>query len=230
MTPDTLPGPPALDDRLARWVGLGAACAVLLLIVLFAGWAASLPGGLLAAVPAVSRFELREVAPGDPDGRGPGGRLVEARERLTLPAFIRTDGDQSLHRAVFEIDLDPFIGPEDGFDPARDGDPATAHRPPAKSLVLSQAINGADIYLNGVWINGLAQSSARARFRSRRMRNFRRTSGDSSPGGVSVPSAMSRTRASRCWSISRAMCRRVLGLAVITSPTCRLAMESRRAV
>ena len=164
MTRDTLPGSPALDDRLARWVGLGAACAVLLLIVLFAGWAASLPGGLLAAVPAVSRFELREVAPGDPDGRGPGGRLVEARERLALPAFIRTDGDQSLHRAVFEIDLDPFIGPEDGFDPARDGDTATAHRPPAKSLVLSQAINGADIYLNGVWINGLAQSSARARF------------------------------------------------------------------
>ncbi|PIM52400.1 hypothetical protein CS062_14700 [Roseateles chitinivorans] len=160
----TQPAPAGRDDVLARRVRFVVAISVLLLVALIAGWAASLPTGLLAAVPEVRRFELRELSLTDPEGRGDGGRLVDAQDRLALPAFVRSDGDRALHRAVFEIDLGPFIGPDDGFDPARDGEAATTRRPPAKSLVLSQAINGADVYLNGVWLNGLAQSRPHARF------------------------------------------------------------------
>lgn len=132
----------------------------LIAAALLALWAMEHHHGLVTAVPEVRAFEMREVSPDDPRAMRMTGRLVESRDRLTLPAFIRSDGDRALHVVRFQIDVGPYITAEDVHDPARDGDGLR----PSKSLVITQAINGASVWLNGVWLDGYAQSTQEARF------------------------------------------------------------------
>ena len=132
-----------------------------ILAVLLSGlWAMERHGGLVTAVPEVTAFEMREVATDDPRALRMTGRLIESRDRLTLPAFVRADGGHTLHKVRFQIDISPFITADDVHDPARDGEGLR----PSKSLVITQAINGASVWLNGVWLDGYAQSTQEARF------------------------------------------------------------------
>ncbi|MBO9687870.1 sensor histidine kinase [Roseateles chitosanitabidus] len=123
-------------------------------------WAMERHGGRVSAVSEVTGFEMREATPGDPRAPRMTGRLIQSNARLTLPAFIRTDGDRTLHTLRYQIDLGPFITPDDIHDPVRDGDGLR----PSKSLVITQSINGASVWLNGVWLDGYAQSTPDARF------------------------------------------------------------------
>ena len=152
------------DDRVRAVVRLLLIAAGVWLLVTFAIWSFSPPKVPLAAVSEVQDFELREVAPGDKHGTHFDGPLVRSQGRLALPAFVRADADLALHQVRFQIDLAPYLTAKDFGAPAPSDGHAPPMRRPTQSLLLTQAINGVDIYLNGVWLDGLRQSSPHSRF------------------------------------------------------------------
>ncbi len=151
-------------DRVRVVVRLLLIAAGLWLLARFAIWSIATPTAPLAAVPEVQHFELREVSRGDKHATRFDGPLVQSQERLALPAFVRADSDLALHKVRFQIDLAPYLTHKDFAAPPPSDGSAPPIRRPTKSLVLTQAINGVDVYLNGVWLDGLTQSSRHARF------------------------------------------------------------------
>lgn len=146
-------------------LGVGTVVLLTTLVALWAlVWTFSDSEHLLKTIPAATRFEMREVPPADRLARGFDGRVVQTRERLALPAFVRTPVHDALYKVRFQFDIDPYLDVGDKHDPTRGGGAPILGRPPIKSLVFSHAINGVDVYLNGVWLDGFAQSHQRARF------------------------------------------------------------------
>ncbi|MDH0866605.1 hypothetical protein [Mitsuaria sp. GD03876] len=81
---------------------LGVATVVMLaglIVVWVMAWTCSDPANLLKTIPEATHFEMREVPSGDPKARGFDGRLVDARDRLALPAFVRTP----VHNALYKV-------------------------------------------------------------------------------------------------------------------------------
>ncbi|WP_158218785.1 sensor histidine kinase [Roseateles aquatilis] len=151
--------------RHARPLSHSALLALLVTLMLLSVlWAAAGHAGLATSIPEVRNYQMREVAPDDVEARRMSGVLIDAHERLPLPTLVRADHHEALHNVHFEIDIDPYLEPADIFDPAREGDPLLPSSRPAKSLLITQAINGADLYLNGVWLDGYARSTTSARF------------------------------------------------------------------
>lgn len=111
---------------------------------------------IVAAAPA-----SRDVGPEAP--RLPGPVVVNER-RVALPYFKDVSQVEGLKRLRFRIDLDRYLErPAPCCDPLLGDTYRGESRSPGKSLLVSQALDGMDVYLNGYWIAGLPKSDARAR-------------------------------------------------------------------
>ncbi|SEK21429.1 Signal transduction histidine kinase [Roseateles sp. YR242] len=85
-------------------------------------------------------------------------RLLLSRPHMELPAQLDTEVDTGLRRVRFSIPIDRYLTVPEVPAPGE-------HIPPGKALLVSQALDGMDIYLNGVWIAGLPRSSETARYK-----------------------------------------------------------------
>ncbi|SEL06402.1 Signal transduction histidine kinase [Roseateles sp. YR242] len=156
---DAEPRPP----RDEWWPLLLGACAVLGLLA-GALWVTSLQLGAIATIPTVQRYELRAVPPDDPQALQFNGPLLEHSEDAALPIVGHPAGGALLRKARLTIDLTPYLTATDVYDDERDGDRQTTLRGPTKAILISQAVHGVDIYLNGVWLDGYPRSTAQDRF------------------------------------------------------------------
>jgi signal transduction histidine kinase len=89
-----------------------------------------------------------------------GRRLID-EARIALPYVHDLSQVPGLKRARFRIDLDRFLARP---LPCCQG-PRSGARIPGTSLLISQALDGMDVYLNGVWVAGLPKSNAEARYK-----------------------------------------------------------------
>ncbi|UXH80513.1 sensor histidine kinase [Roseateles amylovorans] len=104
--------------------------------------------------------------------RLPGESLAE-RSRIVLPFTQELPHASGLKRARYQLVIDPYLralptgkAPAGASQGTPAGAPAGAQgRSPGKSLLVSQALDGMDIYLNGVWIAGLPKSDLEARYK-----------------------------------------------------------------
>lgn len=106
------------------------------------------------------QFEVVEddgpIAGAGPEAPRLKGRVLERRDFIPLPFVWDSNHEAKLKRVRFTVSLDGYIDPNVC---CIEGD-----RGPAKSLLVSQAINGMDVYLNGVWIAGLPKSDVRGSY------------------------------------------------------------------
>ena len=102
--------------------------------------------------------DSRDAGPEAPRLRG--RRLVD-EPRIALPDVRDLSQAPGLKRARLRIDLDRFL--------ARPlpccQSPRAGARIPGASLLISQALDGMDVYLNGVWVAGLPKSNAETRYK-----------------------------------------------------------------
>lgn len=96
-----------------------------------------------------------------PEAERLGGQVRDHRAVIALPFVWEGAHDNRLKRFRFTLDISGYVAPQDGCCTA-------GQRSPAKSLLISQAINGMDVYLNGVWIAGLPKSDVRGSYRWQR--------------------------------------------------------------
>ncbi len=86
------------------------------------------------------------------------GQVLLDEVQARLPSRVDSDPAAGLRHISFEIPLDQYMTPS----PA----PAPGQRlPPGRALLFSQAIDGMDVYLNGVWVAGLPRTNVQARYR-----------------------------------------------------------------
>ncbi len=102
---------------------------------------------------------------GGPEAPRLRGRLLVEQSRITLPYAQSLGQVGGLKRARFRIDLDRYLArPALCCDSTAElflGEP----RIPGVSLLISQALDGMDVYLNGVWVAGLPKSNAEVRYK-----------------------------------------------------------------
>jgi len=146
------------------WWGPVLAIATLLALLGSMLWITAIHLADIQTIPAVQRYELRAVPPDDPNAIRFNGPLIDGDHDVPLPIVDHPRGGAQLRKARLRIDLGPFIGADDGYDDARDGDRATTLRGPTKAILISQAVHGVDVYLNGVWLDGFPRSTADDRF------------------------------------------------------------------
>lgn len=103
----------------------------------------------------------RDAGPEVPRLEGP----VLAREGMfALPYLHDLSQVDGLKRARFRIDLDRYLAHPAPCCDARAGYRGDS-RIPGTSLLISQALDGMDVYLNGVWVAGLPKSTVDARYK-----------------------------------------------------------------
>jgi signal transduction histidine kinase len=94
------------------------------------------------------------------------GRPVVEQARVALPYFRDLGQVGGLKRIRLRVDLDRYLARPAICCGAREGDPAGgASRSPGASLLISQALDGMDVYLNDVWIAGLPKSNDQVRYK-----------------------------------------------------------------
>ncbi|OWQ92979.1 hypothetical protein CDN99_00245 [Roseateles aquatilis] len=110
-----------------------------------------------------------EIVRAAPDSRDAGpeaprlqGGFVADEPKVALPYFRDVSQVDGLKRIRLRIDLDRYL---DRPAPCCDPFPRGQARIPRKSLLVSQALDGMDVYLNDVWIGGLPKSDATARYK-----------------------------------------------------------------
>jgi len=86
------------------------------------------------------------------------GRVLLQAPRMEIPAQLETGVDTGLRRLRFEIPIDHYLAAPEVPEPGE-------RVPPGKALLVSQAVYGMDLYLNGVWIAGLPRSNEAVRYR-----------------------------------------------------------------
>ncbi|MDH0865901.1 hypothetical protein [Mitsuaria sp. GD03876] len=107
--------------------------------------------------------DSRDAGPESPRLRGLS--LVDERH-IGLPYAHDLSQVVGLKRARFRIDLDRYLArPAPCCDEWSPEDSPGESRIPGASLLVSQALDGMDIYLNGVWIAGLPKSDAKSRYK-----------------------------------------------------------------
>ncbi|MDQ7987991.1 MAG: hypothetical protein REI09_00030 [Candidatus Dactylopiibacterium sp.] len=131
--------------RIALYLGgLGAALAALYV------WVA----GISAELTPITQGRLRgaQVEAGE---RTPDGTPQD--RQMKLPAITYLGQAGTLKEVTLTLDIDDFLSADDMSVPGE-------RRPPAKGILVTQAINGMDVYLNGVWIGGYPRSTAQDRY------------------------------------------------------------------
>lgn len=124
-------------------------------------------GTQMAAIQTIakaSRYELRAVPPDDPKALRFEGPLLDSEVDAVLPITNHQEGVTQLRKARLVIDVDPFLAPGDSYDDTLEGNREIHLRGPSKAILISQAVHGVDIYLNGVWLDGYPRSTANDRF------------------------------------------------------------------
>ena len=114
-----------------------------------------------------------EVVAAAPDSRDAGpeaprlaGRVLVQAPRVALPHVEDVSQAGGFKRVRFRIDLDRYLErPTACCEIDADGGVIGGRRIPGTSLVISQALDGMDVYLNGVWVAGLPKSNARGRYK-----------------------------------------------------------------
>ncbi len=86
------------------------------------------------------------------------GEVLVNEAQVRLPSRIDSDAAAGLRHISFEIPLDPYMTPPPPPEPGE-------RLPPGRALLFSQAIDGMDVYLNGVWVAGLPRTNAESRYR-----------------------------------------------------------------
>lgn len=110
-------------------------------------------------------------ATADPRDAGPetprlSGPVLAHEGSFALPYFHDVSQSDGLKRARFRIDLDRYLAHPAPCCDVRTGAPLRGDsRIPGTSLLISQALDGMDVYLNGVWVAGLPKSTADARYK-----------------------------------------------------------------
>ncbi len=160
---EVLREPPRWRQRWGAWLVLLLVVALLALFE-WVLWTTSHRLGEVEPVTKVDRYEVRLVPPDDPKALRFDGPLRLQQADLALPHFEHIGHHRALHKVRLRVDISRYITDADVFDERRDGDRQTMPRAPSKSLLISQAIHGADVYLNGVWLDGYPRSTAEARF------------------------------------------------------------------
>ncbi|UXH76248.1 sensor histidine kinase [Roseateles amylovorans] len=160
---EVLKEPPRWRRRWGSWLALALVLATLGLFELVL-WTTSDRLGQVDPILQVDRYELRSVPADDPKALRFDGPLHLRQDHLPLPHFENVGHPRALHKARLRFDISRFITDADVFDERRDGDRQTVPRAPTKALLISQAIHGVDVYLNGVWLDGYPRSTATARF------------------------------------------------------------------
>lgn len=94
------------------------------------------------------------------------GPTVADEARIPLPYFRDLSNVGGLRRLRFRVDLDRYLARPAECCGARGGESlAGGSRSPGKSLLISQALDGMDVYLNDVWIAGLPKSNDEIRYK-----------------------------------------------------------------
>ena len=107
----------------------------------------------------------------DPRDAGPEvprltGPVLAHEGAFALPYLHDVSQSDGLKRARFRIDLDRYLAHPAPCCEPRAGLPMRGDsRIPGTSLLISQALDGMDVYLNGVWVAGLPKSTAAARYK-----------------------------------------------------------------
>lgn len=86
------------------------------------------------------------------------GQVMLNEPTVRLPARVDSDPAGGLRHISFEIPLDQYMSPPPLPEPGQ-------RLPPGRALLFSQAIDGMDVYLNGVWVAGLPRTTEQARYR-----------------------------------------------------------------
>jgi signal transduction histidine kinase len=104
-----------------------------------------------------------DAAPETPRLEGP---VIAQEGGFALPYFRDVSQSVGLKRARFRIDLDRYLSrPAPCCEPRAGASFAGESRIPGTSLLISQALDGMDVYLNGVWVAGLPKSTPEARYK-----------------------------------------------------------------
>ena len=94
------------------------------------------------------------------------GLILAHQGGFALPYFHDVSQSAGLKRARFRIDLDRYLARPAPCCETPAGTPFRQEsRIPGTSLLISQALDGMDVYLNGVWVAGLPKSTADARYK-----------------------------------------------------------------
>ena len=105
----------------------------------------------------------RDAGPETPRLTGP---VLAHEGTFALPSLHDVSQSDGLKRARFRIDLDRYLARPAPCCEPRAGLPMRGDsRIPGTSLLISQALDGMDVYLNGVWVAGLPKSTAAARYK-----------------------------------------------------------------
>ncbi len=121
-------------------------------------------------VEAGQDLEIVEAAP-DARDAGPetfrlSGPALAREAQFALPYLHDASQADGLKRARFRIDLDRYLAHPLPCCDLRAGRALGGDsRIPGASLLISQALDGMDVYLNGVWVAGLPKSTAEARYK-----------------------------------------------------------------
>lgn len=108
----------------------------------------------------IVRDPLRGDAYGPETPRLPGEPLAQF-PRVVLPFSHELADVPGLKRTRYQLLIDPPLAALSGIK----SDADSPDRAPNRSLLISQAHDGMDIYLNGVWIAGLPKSDAVTRYK-----------------------------------------------------------------
>ena len=127
---------------------------------------------LATRVHRIERGEALQIVQSQPGSRDVGpelpslpGRVLHEQARIPLPYFRDLSDAGGLRRVRFSVDLDRYLSRPSLCCGERAGDPAAGARGPGRSLLISQALDGMDVYLNDVWIAGLPKSSDTVRYK-----------------------------------------------------------------
>lgn len=118
----------------------------------------------IRTIPSAERYELRVVPADDPKALRFDGPLVDSEVDAPLPLVDHEEGPSQLRKARLVIDLDAYLEPSDSFDDTLEGNREVHLRGPSKAILVSQAVHGLDVFLNGVWLDGFPRSTADDRF------------------------------------------------------------------
>jgi signal transduction histidine kinase len=137
----------AVPERRALWRRPGSWIALALLLLPVA--CTSLLVQDLTEVGEARHLQIVDMA---------SGRMMQNEAVVKLPSRVDSDPQTGLRQISFEIPIDHYMqAPEL---------PAPGQRvPPGRALLVSQAIEGMDIYLNGVWVAGLPRTNQEVRYR-----------------------------------------------------------------
>lgn len=160
-----LPAWPSQDlaGRRIWWSPLLAVSIVLVFLGLMV-WNITNELAAIRTIPTAERYELRVVPPDDPKALRFEGPLLDSAVDAPLPMAEHEDGPAQLRKARLVIDLDAYLERGDSFDELTEGNREVHLRGPSKAILISQAVHGLDVYLNGVWLDGFPRSTASDRF------------------------------------------------------------------